>query len=377
MNRPKDHAEFGSKESQRHFIIACQRLGKTATQTFDEVRTAFGAQALGRTQVFAHHHLAAEGVTAAGDAPRSGRPRSSTDDEHAVAVLEYVSANPSACLRQVESVFGIHNSSVCRILQRHGFSKICAKWVPRELTAEHKRSRVQCATENLAVWNDLGDNKFKELVITMDETPLPMFNPLTKQQSMQWGPKGRRPHTKAMKSAWTQNIMCTVWFDAHGVLLVDYLPQGQTINTDYIMDQLDRLRTAVLSKRRIMRQMPFILWDNARPHASARTCAKVEELGFRLLSHPAYSPDLAIADFHLFGPLKMPMRGKTFTTRQEVIEAANASLQQFDANFWEAGFDKLIERYRKCIALDGEYVERAGHQLVDTSEESSDSSESH
>lgn len=323
--------------------------------------------------MFAHHRLAAEGVTAAGDAPRSGRPRSSTDDENTAAVLEYVSANPSACLREVEYVCGIHNSSVCRILQRINWSKICAKWVPRELTTEHKQARVQCATENWAVWNDLGDDKFKELVITMDETPLPMFNPLTKQQSMQWGPKGRHPHAKAMKSAWTQNIMCTVWFDARGVLLVDYLPKGQTINADYIMNQLDLLRTAVLSKRRIMRQRPFILWDNARPHASARTCAKVEELGFRRLNHPAYSPDLAIADFHLFGLMKMPMRGKAFTTRQEVIDATNASLQQFDAKFWEGGFDKLIERYRKCIALDGEYVERASPKPVDSSEENSES----
>ena len=113
-----------------------------------------------------------------------------------------------------------------------------------------------------------------------------------------------------MKSAWTRNVMCTVWFDARGVLMVDYLPQGQTINADYIIDQLQRLRSAVLSKRRIMRQQPFILWDNARPHAAVRVQDKVRELGFRQLSHPPYSPDLAIADFHLFGPMKLPMRGK-------------------------------------------------------------------
>ena len=77
---------------------------------------------------------------------------------------------------------------------------------------------------------------------------------------MQWGPKGRHAHSKAMKSAWTQNVMCTVWFDARGVRLVDYLPQGQTINAEHIMDQLHRLHTAVLYKRRIMRQKPFIIW---------------------------------------------------------------------------------------------------------------------
>ena len=373
MNRQKKPSDFGSKESQRHFIMACQRQGKTATQTFDEVRIAFGDFALGRTQVCAHHRLAADGAINVADSPRSGRPRSSTDNDKTTAVFDYLKANPSACVREIGSVCGIHYSSVCRILQRHEYSKICAKWVPRALTAQHKKARVQCSQQNLAVWEDLGDEKFKELLITMDETPLPMFNPLTKQQSMQWGPKGRHAQSKAMKSAWTQNVMCTVWFDARGVLLVDYLPQGQTINADYIIDQLHRLRTAVLSKRRIMRQKPFIIWDNARPHAAARSRAKVEELGFRQLNQPAYSPDLAIADFHVFGPMKKPLRGTVFKTRQEVMDAANKSLRQFDAKFWEAGFDKLIHRYQKCIALNGDYVERANNEPDDTSDNTSDS----
>ena len=359
MIRPANALDFGSRESQRHFIMACQRQGKTATRTFDEVRAAFGELALGRTQVFAHYRLAADGASNVADAPRSGRPRSSTDEDHTAAVFEHLKDNPSACLRELASVSGMHSSSVYRILQRHGYSKICAKWVPRDLTEQHKRARVQYSLENLAVWNDLGDQKFKELLITMDETPLPMFNPLTKQQSMEWGPRGRHPHSKAMKSAWTRNIMCTVWFDARGVLLIDYLPQGQTINADYIIDQLYRLRTAVLKKRRIMRQTPFILWDNARPHAAARTRAKLEELGFRQLPQPAYSPDLAIADFHVFGPMKKPMRGTIFKARQEVIDATNKALRQFDGQFWEDGFNKLIQRYKKCVELSGEYVERA------------------
>lgn len=373
MNRPANSSDFGSKESQRHFITACQRQGKTATQTFDDVRTVFGAIALGRTQVFAHHRLAADGATNVADAPRSGRPRSSTNEDKTVAVFDYLKSNPSACVREMESVLSIHYSSVCRILQRHGYSKICAKWVPRDLTSDHKKTRVKYSQENLAVWNELGDKKFKELLITMDETPLPMFNPLTKQQSMQWGPKGRHPHSKAKKSGWTKNVMCTVWFDARGVLLVDYLPPGQTINADYIMDQLQRLRAAVLSNRRIMRQKPFIIWDNARPHVAARTRAKVEELGFRQLNQPPYSPDLAIADFHLFGLMKKPLRGTPFKTRQELIDATNNSLGQFDAKFWEAGFDKLILRYQRCIALDGDYVERPSSDSVDTSDGSSSS----
>ena len=62
-----------------------------------------------------------------------------------------------------------------------------------------------------------------------------------------------------------------------------------------------------------------------------------------------------------------------FKTRQEVIDAANKSLRQFDAEFWEAGFDKLIHRYRKCIALKDEYVERANGEPDDVSDDASES----
>ena len=67
------------------------------------------------------------------------------------------------------------------------------------------------------------------------------------------------------------------------------------------------------------------------------------------------------------------MKGTVFKTRQEVIDVANKSLRQFDAKFWEAGFDKLIHRYRKCIALNGENVERANNEPDDTSDDISDS----
>ena len=359
MDRPKKPSDVGSKEGQRHFIAGLVRVGKKPCEILSDLRKAFGEQALSQARVYAHCKAIREGATGVADAQRPGRPRTSTDNESQKMVLDYLTANPSATMREVEQVCEISRASVGRVLKEVNWSKICAKWVPRELTADHKRQRIQCATENLAVWQQIGDEEFKRLLITMDETPLPMFNPLTKQQSLQWGPKGRQPHTKPKKSAWTRNVMATVWFDACGVLMVDYLPPNSTINAAYVQDQLDRLREIILKKRRIMRAKPFILWDNARPHAAAATVKKVQELGFRLLSHPPYSPDLAIADFHLFGAMKNPMRGRVFTSRDEVIAAADDSLRTLPAKFWEEGVDKLLQRYENCIKLDGEYVERA------------------
>jgi hypothetical protein len=44
-------------------------------------------------------------------------------------------------------------------------------------------------------------------------------------------------------------------------------------------------------------------------HKSIKTTAKLHELGYELLSHPPYLPDLASNDFFLFADLKRMLAG--------------------------------------------------------------------
>jgi len=60
--------------------------------------------------------------------------------------------------------------------------------------------------------------------------------------------------------------------------------------------------------------------DNACPHTAAVTVETVQQLGFELLQHPPYSPDLTPSDYHIFGPRKEALRVRTFTSDEEVKE---------------------------------------------------------
>ena len=98
--------------------------------------------------------------------------------------------------------------------------------------------------------------------------------------------------------------------------------------------------------------------DNARPHTAAATVETVQQLGFELLQHPPYSPDLAPNDYHIFSPLKEALRVRRFASNEEVKEAVHTWLQEQPKSIFSAGIQKLVERYNKYIVLQEDYVEK-------------------
>ena len=76
-------------------------------------------------------------------------------------------------------------------------------------------------------------DEFLRRFITVDETWIHYFTPETKEQSKQWtSPSEPAPKkTKTVKSA--GKVTVTVFWDARGIIHIDYLPSKQTINGNY------------------------------------------------------------------------------------------------------------------------------------------------
>ena len=88
-----------------------------------------------------------------------------------------------------------------------------------------------------------------------------------------------------------------------------------------------------------------------------KTMAKLHELGYDLLPHQPYSPDLAPSDFFLFADLKRMLAGKKFSSDEEVIAETEAYFEDKEKLDYKNGIGKLNDRYNRCIALEGNYIE--------------------
>jgi histone-lysine N-methyltransferase SETMAR len=161
--------------------------------------------------------------------------------------------------------------------------------------------------------------------------------------------------------------MITVFWDCEGIILIDYLPQGRTINADYYSDLLKGPLHEALKKKRCrkLHLRPLLQQDNARPHTARRTIDVIAELKWELLPHPPYSPDLAPSDYHLFGELKKPLRGIHFDSLKAVQKAVNNWVSSTPEKFFENGLKKLIKHWYKCIELKGDYVEKFDIEIND------------
>jgi len=88
--------------------------------------------------------------------------------------------------------------------------------------------------------------------------------------------------------------------------LIDYLPKGQIINTEYYSSLLVQLKDILKEKRRPREgyKGDLVLARQCPAHQALATQKKLAYLGFQCLDHPPYSPDLAPSDYHLFPGLK-------------------------------------------------------------------------
>jgi hypothetical protein len=114
---------------------------------------------------------------------------------------------------------------------------------------------------------------------------------------------------KIKKTAGPVKVKTTVFWDMHGVVLVDFTPRGSTTSAGHYQSTMTGLNDAGLLSHRVL-----LLHDTARPHIARTTVNLLNTWHWEILSLPPCSPDLAPPDFHLFTELKMNLPGLRLQT---------------------------------------------------------------
>ena len=148
-------------------------------------------------------------------------------------------------MEEIAQALGISHGSVSTILHdRLGMRKLTAHWVPKSLSDEQMATRASVCSALLKCFRSKDD--FLLRLVTVDETWVHYYEPENKAQSS----VGRAwvPEAKTQPSA--GKVMATVFWDAKGVIMLDFLPKRSTKTGVYYANLLDQLKTAIREKRR-------------------------------------------------------------------------------------------------------------------------------
>jgi hypothetical protein len=73
--------------------------------------------------------------------------------------------------------------------------------------------------------------------------------------------------------------------------------------------------------------------------------------------HPPYLPDLAPSRFYFFGDVKRYLAGLSFEDADQPLATVEGVLESIEQMTLQVVFLKWMDRFRKCIATNGEYIE--------------------
>jgi len=336
------------EEHIRHILLYYFKKGKKATEAREELRQVYGRNVIKKRQCQNWFARFRGGDFSVKDAHRSGRPSEIDDDK----IKALVQANKHSTVRELATALKVSIGSVHGHLKSLGFVKKLDVWVPHELKEIHLTKRMNvCDQLTKREEND----PFLKRMITGDEKWI-VYNNVSRKRS--WSRRDEAPERQAKADIHQKKVMLSIWWDWKGPVFYELLPKNKTINSDVYCEQLQKLNDAIAQKRPelINRKGVVFHHDNARPHTSLVTRQKLLQLGWDVLPHPPYSPDLAPSDFHLFRSLQNSLNGKTFASEDLIKQHLDKFLAEKDRKFYERGIMKLPERWQKIIEQNGQYI---------------------
>ncbi|XP_018879824.1 histone-lysine N-methyltransferase SETMAR isoform X3 [Gorilla gorilla gorilla] len=337
------------KKQIRAIFLFEFKMGRKAAETTRNINNAFGPGTANERTVQWWFKKFCKGDESLEDEERSGRP-SEVDNDQLRAIIE---ADPLTTTREVAEELNVNHSTVVRHLKQIGKVKKLDKWVPHELTENQKNRRFEVSS-SLILRNH--NEPFLDRIVTCDEKWILYDN---RRRSAQWLDQEEAPKHFPKPILHPKKVMVTIWWSAAGLIHYSFLNPGETITSEKYAQEIDEMHQKLqrLQLALVNRKGPILLHDNARPHVAQPTLQKLNELGYEVLPHPPYSPDLLPTNYHVFKHLNNFLQGKRFHNQQDAENAFQEFVKSQSTDFYATGINQLISRWQKCVDCNGSYFD--------------------
>lgn len=324
------------------------RKGKNASQTHKKICAVYGENAVSESVCRKWFQKFRCGDFDLQDAPRFGRPVTTDPDQ----IKALIDSDRHLTTTQIGHNLNIDHSTVSRHLRKLGMVKKLDVWVPHELSEKNLIDRMSACDLLLKRHQN---EPFLKRVITGDEKWI-VYNNVSRKRS--WSKSGEAAQTVAKAGLHPKKVMLSIWWDWKGIVYYELLPPNQTIDSTKYCSQLDKLKRAIDQERPELVNRKGVVFhhDNARPHVSLMTRQKLLQLGWDVLVHPPYSPDLAPSDYHLFRSLQNSLNNKSFSSLDVLKNHLEDFFAEKSQDFYKRGIMKLVDRWQKVIEQNGTYI---------------------
>jgi histone-lysine N-methyltransferase SETMAR len=106
--------------------------------------------------------------------------------------------------------------------------------------------------------------------------------------------------------------MALVFWDAEGILFIDYLENGKTITGEYYSSLLIRLDKKFVRKETVCKRKNCLSSGQCTRPQKCFCNGKLRDLHYEVLEHPPYYPDLAPSEFCIFPKTECLWLGSVF-----------------------------------------------------------------
>ena len=216
---------------------------------------------------------------------------------------------------------------------------------------------MDCYSE-LLQQNEVNPAKFFHCIVTGNESWIHRYDSLSQLEAKVWKRLGEQTPTRLRQERSAGKTMMIIFWDKDGVLLTEYLPRGTKINGPYYALIIERLCSVIVEKGRSkVGGGLMLLHDNTPIDKCNIVQAAIRQVGFIELNHPAFSPDIAPSDYHLFSSLKKFLRLKDFSCDDEAVTTVEDYLTDLNSEFFCKGIQSLHDRWQCVVASEGQYIQ--------------------